>query len=87
MQRIGIRELKEHASEVMRRVREERDSYVVTFHGRAIARIVPTQEAADAVTPREWLGRWDELGKEISAGWPADVSAVDAVRDQRRELE
>jgi hypothetical protein len=30
--------------------------------------------------------RMDELTRQISRVWPKDVSAVDAVREQRREL-
>ncbi len=44
MERIGVRELKEHASEIMRRVRDQRDMYEITYRGRAIARLVPITE-------------------------------------------
>jgi prevent-host-death family protein len=35
---------------------------------------------------RDRLARLDELAAEIGAEWPAGVSAVDAVRDVRRDL-
>jgi prevent-host-death family protein len=35
---------------------------------------------------REALKRLKELGEEISARWPKGVSAVDAIRDVRRDL-
>jgi len=33
---------------------------------------------------KEWLKEWDELAEEIGKVWPASVSAVDAVSEQRR---
>jgi len=59
---------------------------LVTYHGRAIARITPTQDPSETVTPQQWLEAWNELGKEVTAAWPPDVSAVAAVREQRRDL-
>lgn len=85
-ERIGIRELKERTSEIMRRVREDSQRYEVTYHGRTIAWIVPVAEPETSLAPEEWLREWDELSKAISADWPEGVSAVDAVREQRREL-
>jgi prevent-host-death family protein len=82
---IGIRELKEKTSEVLRRVREAKEAYTITYRGRAVARLLPV----DRRIPRtkEEDGIWaemDELAEEIGREWPAGVSAVDAVREQRR---
>ncbi len=83
---IGIRDLKEHASAILRRVRQEGLSYEVTYRGRAIAHVVPVgQSPRMDVDPPFWE-EWRELAREISAGWPEGVSALDAVRDDRREL-
>ncbi len=38
---VGVRELKIHASEIVRRVRDERLEYVVTFHGRPVGLLIP----------------------------------------------
>jgi len=38
---IGIRELRERTSEVIRRVREERAEYAVTYRGHPVALSVP----------------------------------------------
>jgi antitoxin (DNA-binding transcriptional repressor) of toxin-antitoxin stability system len=35
---------------------------------------------------REWLRETEMLAQEIGRVWPSDVSAVEAVREQRREL-
>jgi antitoxin (DNA-binding transcriptional repressor) of toxin-antitoxin stability system len=51
MPRVGVRELKNETSEVIRCVREERAEYVVTLHGRPNARR-PSEHYADTITPR-----------------------------------
>ncbi len=86
MRAVGIRELKEQASEILRRVREEGDAYEITYHGRVVARLVPVTEWKESDSGAEFLDRWDRLGKSISSMWPEGVSAVDAVREGRREL-
>lgn len=86
MQRIGIRALKEKTSEIMRRVREDREPYEVTYHGRAIARIVPVENGPPQTSLEDFWKEWDELGEALSTEWPEGVSAVEAVREQRREL-
>jgi len=85
MQTVGIRELKERASEILRLVRTEGASFEVTYHGRVVARLVPSI-VPEAGTADAFWERWDQLTQQISAHWPADVTAVDAVREGRREL-
>ena len=84
---IGVRELKENASEVLRRVRDEKARYRITYRGRVIAELAPTSD--DDRGHDDWERIWaemDETAAEISKKWPKGVSAVDAVREQRREL-
>jgi prevent-host-death family protein len=84
---IGVRELKQRANEILRRVREKKETFTVTYRGRAVARLVPVEDVestrAEALAV---LAEADELARKIGARWPKDVSAVDAVREQRREL-
>ena len=87
MEVIGIRELKDHATQIMRKVREEGAVYQVTYHGKVIARIVPNELAP--ISGPELLASWadlDALAEEIGKQWPEGVSAVDAVREVRRDL-
>jgi len=87
MEVIGIRELKDHATQILRKVREEGAEYQVTYHGKVIARLVPTEPVP--LSSIELDAAWadlDELAEEISKSWPEGVSAVDAVREVRREL-
>lgn len=49
MPSVGIRELKEQASEIVRQVREEQVEYIVTLRGEPVAVLVPVnREALDA---------------------------------------
>ena len=87
MLEVGERELKQRTSDILRRVREEHETVTVTRRGKAVARIVPVEdrEAAQAEAEAIWA-RMRELSKEISASWPDGLSAVEAVREQRREF-
>ena len=84
MRTIGVRELKEHASEVLRRVREDGEVFEVTYHGRVVARVVPAPQPDDGASAEAFWEKWDQLAAEISERWPAGLSAVDAVREERR---
>ncbi|HZS01641.1 MAG TPA: type II toxin-antitoxin system Phd/YefM family antitoxin [Chloroflexota bacterium] len=86
MRTVGIRELKEHTSEIVRDVRERGESVDVTYRGRIVARLVPVQEPGQA--RQEWRAFWADwkrLASEISAGLPEATSAEDVIRDIRRE--
>lgn len=85
MREVGIRELKQRTSDILRRVRQGKESVEITYRGRVVARLVPVEEA-----PRKRAGAaavWvemDELAAEIGARWPAEVPAERAVAEQRR---
>jgi prevent-host-death family protein len=84
---VGVRELKQQTSKILRRVREDGETIEITYHGETIARLVP-------ITPPEpsnekmaaILADLEDLSAEISAKWPEGVSALDAINDVRREL-
>ncbi len=85
MAEIGVRELKQKTSEVIRRVREERTAYDVTYRGRVVARIVPVgRKPYDREEARRLLREMDKLAEEIGKVWPKGVSAAEAVAEQRR---
>jgi prevent-host-death family protein len=84
---VGVRELREKTSEIVRDVREKGEVVNVTYRGKTVARIVPTDPPRpDPEAVAAWWERWKALGAEISKYWPEGVSAVDAIREQRREL-
>lgn len=86
MDSVGIRELKTHASEIVRRVREGGAVIDITYHGQVVARLVPVQPSLPPEGVEAILAGMDQLAAEIGAGWPEGVSAVDAVREARRDL-
>ncbi len=51
MATIGVRELKQHASQVLRRVRERGEEIEVTHHGRVVARLVPVERQRSRQSP------------------------------------
>ena len=82
---IGVRELKLRASEILRRVKERQEHIEVTVRGEVVAMLLPVTRAR----PRRRTARdpWtdvDRLAREISARWPRDLTAADAVSRQRR---
>ena len=87
MEEIGIREFKQRASEILRQVREEHESFSVTYRGKVVAKLVPAMDpSADQEVASAIWTRMDDLSREVSAHWPAGSSASEAVSEQRREL-
>jgi prevent-host-death family protein len=94
MARVGVRELKNRATEILRAVREDRAQYVVTYHGRPVAVLLPvdeewleaeTERAADAVTPgNEVWAELEALRQEIGQSWQSEKTAVELISEQRR---
>jgi prevent-host-death family protein len=56
MREIGIRELKVHASQILRRVRESQEEVPITYRGKVVAHVVPaeTYEKLKAGIPDFW---------------------------------
>ena len=85
METVGIRELKERASEIIRQVREVGAVYQITHHGRVVATINPVEPRAMSQEELAAFWRdWDALGDEISRDWPASVSVAEAMGEDRR---
>lgn len=90
MPKVGIRELKARASEIMREVREQRARYVITYHGRPIGVLLPLEESAP-VEPSSGsqqkeavLEELDRLGAEIGCGWQSPLSSAELLSEMRR---
>ena len=84
---VGVRELKQHTSKILRQVRQRSVEVQITYRGQIIARLLPVRLTKSTLARRSpvWTDL-DELAAEIGARWPAKVNAVDAVREGRREL-
>ena len=84
MPMIGVRELKAKASEILRRVRERRARFLVTYHGRPIAALIPL-DAVEEIEPAE--AAWHELtklGERIGRSWKSDATSAELLGEMRR---
>lgn len=81
---VGVRELKQQTSELIRRVRENGEQVQVTYHGKVVAVLVPVNPAIDEEVETDTWDELDSLAAEIGAAWPEGVSAAQAVAEQRR---
>jgi prevent-host-death family protein len=88
VEKIGVRELKNQASQIVRSVREEMAEYVITLHGKPVAMLRPiTDEDEQALRLRElatFLAEADRLAQEIAADWQSEKTAVELIEEQRR---
>jgi prevent-host-death family protein len=82
---IGIRELKIHASEIIRKVKENRSRYIITHRGRPVAAIIPIEEALPQ--SENATSSWEELvsiGQQIGHQWQSPKSSTELLSDMRR---
>ena len=85
---VGVRELKNQTSRVIRAVCEEMVEYVVTLRGEPVAVLRPLT-AADAQRLRqaeidEVMADMRALAQKVGAAWKSDKGGVDLVAEQRR---
>jgi prevent-host-death family protein len=85
---IGVRELRNHASRVIRAVREEMAEYVVTLRGEPVAVLRPLTEQ-DMQRLREaeidaLLAEMKDLAQDVADAWTSEKSGVELVAEQRR---
>ena len=78
---VGIRELKQQASELVRMVRETGKEVQVTYHGEVVALLIPVKPVKNS--EKAWA-KLDNLAAEIGARWPKGVTARDAISEARR---
>lgn len=88
-QKIGVRELKNKTSSIVRRVREEAAEYVITLHGQPVAILRPIRaEDTEEMQKQKSLDSWHtllELGASLSETNPQAESAVDLLAEMREE--
>lgn len=86
MASVGVRELKEHTSEIVRRVRDDGETIDITYRGEVVATIQPKRKL-DPDKDRAFWERIDTLRQEIGANLgsgPIDV--VDLLNVERMEI-
>ena len=82
MKDIGIRQLKTHASDLIRQVAEDHATYTITRHGRAVGVLAPT-DFVPPTTPDATEQAWErltQLADKLARDTKGQASAV-------RELE
>jgi prevent-host-death family protein len=83
MPEVGIRELKTHASEIIRNVRDKQTRYIVTYRGKPIGILQPLPEASDIDETDHWA-ELKRLGEEIGRGWNSPLSSLELLNEIRR---
>jgi len=89
---IGVRELRERTTEVLRQIRERQAEYIITYQGRPVALLLPinteTVEAAMVQAGRRSVvGGWEtyaRLAEQVRQEWPAELETQDLVDEIRR---
>lgn len=85
---IGVRELKNQTSRVIRAVREEMSEYVVTLRGEPVAVLRPlTEEEAQRLREVEIdaaLAEMKALAQEVASAWTLEKSGAELIAEQRR---
>jgi prevent-host-death family protein len=86
MPNIGLRELKIHASEVVRDVSETRARYVVTRRGEPVAIIVPysPQDTEDALDRDAAWADFRDLAEVAGRAWTSPLTSVQILDEIRR---
>lgn len=87
MPEAGVRELKTQASQIVRRVRERKARYVITYRGRPVAVLLPLEGAPLAAAPAGEGSAWSDLerlGAVIGKGWRARQTSAELLSEMRR---
>ncbi|MBI4539503.1 MAG: type II toxin-antitoxin system Phd/YefM family antitoxin [Gemmatimonadetes bacterium] len=86
--RVGIRELKNRTSEIVREVRESRAEYLVTVRGEPVAvlRALTEDDAREARMKQAAaaLEALDRVAARVAESWVSPRSAGELVAEQRR---
>jgi prevent-host-death family protein len=83
--RIGIRELRDQASQIVKRA-SHGESFEISNHGKVVARLSPASPLDRRSAVARWLANGAVLASEVNASWQGEPDAVEAVREQRRDL-
>ncbi len=92
MTMIGVRELRQQTSELLRKLREEKAEYIITYQGRPVALLLPldpeaVEQAIVQVGKRGAQQGWDaytQVAERVRATWPAETDTQTLLNDLRR---
>jgi len=85
---IGVRELKNQATRIVRTIREEMAEYIITVQGKPVAVLRPftaeDEQQLRQVKLEESLAEMKQLAQQVAAAWTSPKSGVDLISEQRR---
>lgn len=86
---IGVRELKNHLTSIVRSIRDAQSEYIVTVHGRPVAVLRPFTEVDSAEEQEKTIDRelseLRELAQQIGDAWTSPQSGVSILEEMREE--
>jgi prevent-host-death family protein len=86
--KIGVRDLKNRASEIVRDVHEQDAQYIVTLRGEPVAVLRPLSDKSERELRQaeraEALAKLDALAEQIARAWRSPKSAAELIDEQRR---
>jgi len=84
MRSVGVRELKEKTSQILRDVAEKGENIQVTHHGRVMAHLVPPLKTTSREEIEQWRERSHELMDEIAKHVTEPTDSSTLMQDERR---
>ena len=84
MAKVGIRELKLHANEIVRGVERDSTTYEVTVEGEPVAVLEPVTHGIDQASLEEIWNERRQLGQEFGKNWNGKLTVLEAIAEQRR---
>lgn len=84
--RIGVRDLKNRASEIVREIHEEQTEYIITLRGEPVAVLRPLrkddEQAQLQAETDEAFAKMDALAERITRAWRSPKSPVELLEEQ-----
>jgi antitoxin (DNA-binding transcriptional repressor) of toxin-antitoxin stability system len=86
MTKVRIQDLETQAAEIVRRLRDEHETFDLTYQGETVGKIVPTVPKPDPQAIAQSWAEWQEIIASIAAHRIDDVSAEETMHEIRRDL-
>ncbi len=92
MTMIGVRELRQRTSELLRKLREEKAEYIITYQGQPVALLLPLDQEAVEETllqlgkrgTRQGWDAYNQAAERVRAAWTADLDTQALLDELRR---
>ena len=92
MAMIGVRELRQQTTEVLKKLREEKVEYIITYQGQPVAVLLPldtiaVERAILDIGKQKAVQGWEayaRIAETVRARWPETASTQDVLDEIRR---